>query len=116
MGRWVERIMHRMIISELLKDLGIKPADLRKLQQKLEDDLIQDPAKNSSNSQDEATWITVEQHGDTLFAYRKADGQFLGQGHSAEEVKERIQERFGRDHKWLILREDGGELLQKNNT
>ncbi len=58
--------------------------------------------------------VRLEQHNQTLYAYRKDNEEFLGQGADQEELFKRIAERF-QDVKFVIRKDDGAELLQKNN-
>lgn len=59
--------------------------------------------------------VRLEQHNQTLYAYRKDNEEFLGQGADQEELFKRIAERF-KDVKFVIRKDDGAELLQKNNS
>lgn len=58
--------------------------------------------------------VRLEQHNQTLYAFRKDNEEFLGQGADQEELFKRIAERF-QDVKFVIRKDDGAELLQKNN-
>lgn len=58
--------------------------------------------------------VRLEQHNQTLYAYRKDNEEFLGQGADQEELFKRIAERF-QNVKFVIRKDDGAELLQKNN-
>jgi hypothetical protein len=58
--------------------------------------------------------IRLEEHNQTLYAYRKDNEEFLGQGANQEELFKRIADRF-QDVKFVLKQGDGAELLQKNN-
>ena len=60
--------------------------------------------------------VKIEQHGDMLYAFRKEDDQFLGQGRDREELIKRLQDGNKHTFKMLVSQEDGADLLQKNNT
>jgi hypothetical protein len=58
--------------------------------------------------------ITLEQHQGVLYAYRKDNQQFLGQGADREGLIDSISKRM--DNVRLIIDQaDGADLLQKNN-
>ena len=59
--------------------------------------------------------VRLEQHNQTLYAYRKDNEEFLGQGRDQDELFKRIAERF-QDVKFVIRKDDGADLLQKNNS
>lgn len=59
--------------------------------------------------------IRLEQHNQTLYAYRKDNEEFLGQGPNQEELFQTIADRF-KNVKFVLRQGDGAELLQKNNT
>lgn len=58
--------------------------------------------------------VRLEQHNQTLYAYRKDNEEFLGQGADQDELFKRIADRF-QNVKFVIRKDDGAELLQKNN-
>lgn len=59
--------------------------------------------------------ITLEQQGNQIFAYRKDDSTFLGQGNDKATLIDAIAHRM-KDVRLVISEEDGADLLQKNNT
>jgi hypothetical protein len=54
--------------------------------------------------------IKVEKHNNELYAFRKDNDQFLGQGSNVESLIERMGEKL-RNVRLVITPEDGGELV-----
>ena len=110
------RLTHDMMMSatkRLLQDLGIKERDLRRFAEKQGITLPDTP----QDAADELTVveITLEQQGNQIFAYRKDDSTFLGQGHDKESLIDAIAHRM-KDVRLVITDEDGAELLQKRHS
>ena len=110
------RLTHNIMMSatkRLLQDLGIKEQDLRRFAEKQGIHLPDTP----EDAAPELTLveITLEQQGEQIFAYRKDDSTFLGQGHDKESLIEAIAHRM-KDVRLVIAEQDGAELLQKRNT
>ena len=59
--------------------------------------------------------VKLEQQGTEIFAYRKSDNQFLAQGSNADSLIARLNENLT-PCKVVVAKEDGADLLQKNNT
>lgn len=55
--------------------------------------------------------IYVEEHNGWLYAWRKADHEFLGQGATAEALFERLAEDVAGTIVYLVSEEDGGHLV-----
>jgi len=110
------RLTHNMMMSatkRLLQDLGIKERDLRRFAEQQGITLPDTP----QDAADELTVveITLEQQGNQIFAYRKDDSTFLGQGHDKESLITAIAHRM-KDVRLVIAEEDGAELLQKSHS
>jgi hypothetical protein len=59
--------------------------------------------------------VKLEQQGTEIFAYRKSDNQFLAQGSNADSLIERLNQNLT-PCKVVVAKEDGADLLQKNNS
>ena len=59
--------------------------------------------------------VKLEQQGTQIFAYRKSDDQFLAQGTDAASLIERLNQNLT-PCRVVVAKEDGADLLQKNNT
>jgi hypothetical protein len=110
------RLTHDMMMSatkRLLQDLGIKERDLRRFAEQQGITLPDTPQDDA----DELTVveITLAQQGNQIFAYRKDDSTFLGQGHDKESLIAAIAHRM-KDVRLVIAEEDGADLLQKSHS
>jgi hypothetical protein len=107
---------HLLALSfrQILNDLGVKNEQLRKL---ATDVGVELPDVNA-DAQPENTLtpleITLEQHQGVIYAYRKDNKQFLGQGTDQQGLIDSISKRMT-DVRLIIDHEDGADLLQKNN-
>ena len=107
---------HLLALSfrQILDDLGVKNEQLRKL---ATDVGVELPAVNHNTAdRDELTplEIRLEQHQGVIYAYRKDNSQFLGQGTDQAGLIESISKRM--DNVRLIIdQQDGSDLLQKRN-
>ena len=110
-GSRVTSFINQMAWMEILKDLGITNEDLQKLLKKQQAKLGIEPEEET---QLEVIEVRLEEHQGLLYAYRKDNDTFLGQGSDREGLIEHISKRM-KNVKLIISREDGGELLQKNN-
>ena len=59
--------------------------------------------------------VKLEQQGTEIFAYRKSDNQFLGQGQDSQTLIERLNQNLT-PCKVVVAQEDGADLLQKSHT
>ena len=59
--------------------------------------------------------VKLEQVGTEIFAYRKSDNQFLGQGQDSQTLIERLNQNLT-PCRVVVAQEDGADLLQKRNT
>ena len=110
------RLTHDMMMSatkRLLQDLGIKERDLRRFAEQQGITLPDTPQDAAAELT--VVEITLEQQGNQIFAYRKDDSTFLGQGHDKESLITAIAHRM-KDVRLVIAEEDGADLLQKSHT
>ena len=73
-------------------------------------DLIQSQAPQ----RDSIVEVKLEQHGGQIYAFRKDNDQFLGQGVDRDTLIARLNQTM-KPCTVNVAREDGAELLQKNN-
>ena len=59
--------------------------------------------------------VRLEQEGNQIYAYRKSDDLFLGQGADPDSLIARLNETMA-SCRVTVAKEDGADLLQKNNT
>jgi hypothetical protein len=108
---------HLLALSfrQILNDLGVKNEQLHKLAQDIGVD-VQDVNENAADgTQLTPVEITLEQHQGVIYAYRKDNQQFLGQGTDQAGLIDSISKRMT-DVRLIIDQQDGADLLQKNNT
>ncbi len=111
-GSRVNAWLNLLAMREMLKDLGIKDSDLTALLKKQNQKLgIEDPEEEELPTIE----VKLEQHQGQIYAFRKDNDEFLGQGTSREALIDHISKRM-KNVKLNISRDDGADLLQKNNT
>jgi hypothetical protein len=99
LSKWWQSLVFKSIID----DLGITDEKLMTL---LEDKSAEEPQEILEIE------VRIEQHGDQLYAYRKSDDHFLGQGRDRERLLERLKSEFSGDVKLIITQEDGADLIK----
>ena len=112
-NRWATHF-HQKIFQEILRELGVTERQLKDLmlrqQQQLAGLTPQEPTADLT-----VVEVRLEQMGDVLYAYRKSDHQFLGQGTDLDTLVDRLNNNLT-PCRVVIYKEDGADLLQKNNT
>ena len=99
---------------QLLKALKITEQDLLRAMIKIQSREWQlDDVEGAKDSA--VVDVKLEQVGTEIFAYRKSDNQFLGQGQDSQTLIERLNQNLT-PCKVVVAKEDGADLLQKNNT
>ncbi len=112
-GYRVNAWLNLMVMREMLQDLGVKENDLQNLLKKQREKLgekVEDDTENFPVIE-----VKIEQHQGQLYAFRKDNDQFLGQGSTRDALIEHISKRM-QNVKLNISSDDGADLLQKNNT
>jgi hypothetical protein len=105
---------HLLALSfkQILEDLGVKNEQLRALAKNID---VEVPEPETPAEGLTPVEIILERHQGVIYAYRKTDSQFLGQGVDQQGLIDSISQRM--DNVRLIIQEsDGADLLQKNNT
>jgi hypothetical protein len=104
---------HLLALSfrQILNDLGVTNDQLRKLAQDIDFEVPSTaPAADALTPLE----ITLEQHQGVIYAYRKDNNQFLGQGTDQTTLVDSISKRM-RDVRLIIDQQDGADLLRKRN-
>ena len=115
LGSWVTTQLLALSFRQILQDLGIKNSQLKKLAEDVGAD-IPDAAVNTVHGEElKPVEITIEQHQGVLYAYRKDDQQFLGQGTDREGLIASVTKRL-QGVRLKISDQDGADLLQKRNS
>lgn len=111
-GSKLTAALHRSIMRDLLTELGVTPDQLRKVQDRMRKSLGLDEAPEAAADEPDhdVVKIKIEKHHDTLYAFRKDNDQFLGQGTTIEGLIERMGEKL-RNTRCVVEKEDGAELI-----
>jgi NaMN:DMB phosphoribosyltransferase len=113
-GWQASRRVHLDGFRQLLKALKVTEEDLLRAMIKVQstDWQLED---HVGSTDDTIVDVKLEQQGTEIFAYRKSDNQFLAQGSNADSLIERLNQNLT-PCKVVVAKEDGADLLQKNNT
>ena len=95
----------------ILRELGIKDGDLRRLAEKNGVNLPATDTEDSSTELPELE-VKIEQHQGTLYAFRKDTDQFLGQGTDRDQLIDSLKHNLT-NVRVIIAKEDGADLIQK---
>ena len=99
---------------QLLRALKITEQDLLRAMIKIQSREWQlDDAEGAKD--DTVVDVKLEQVGTEIFAYRKSDNQFLGQGQDSQTLIERLNQNLT-PCKVVVAQEDGADLLQKSHS
>jgi hypothetical protein len=111
-GKVIMRVHLTMSFIAMLKDLGIKEDDLRQLKASIEQGALAEDIKDPEDDTEDlpVIRIKIEQHSNTLYAFRKDTDEFMGQAATAEDLVHRLGEKM-KNARLLISREDGGEFM-----
>jgi hypothetical protein len=113
-GSWVTTHLMALSFRQILTDLGVKNSQLRQLAENIGVELPDVNENTADGNTLTPLEVTIEQHQGVLYAYRKDNQQFLGQGTDREGLIDSISKRMT-DVRLIIDTADGADLLQKNN-
>jgi hypothetical protein len=105
---------HLLALSfkQILEDLGVKNEQLRALAKNVDVDL---PEPETPAEPLTTVEVVLERHQGVIYAYRKSDSQFLGQGTDQAGLIDSISKRMT-DVRLIIQDADGADLLQKSHS
>jgi hypothetical protein len=113
-GWTASKQVHLDGFRQLLRALKVTEEDLLRAMIKIQSSEWQlEEAEGTKDST--VVDVKLEQQGTEIFAYRKSDNQFLAQGSNADSLIERLNQNLT-PCKVVVAKEDGADLLQKNNT
>ena len=104
--------LHKTVLADLLERAGVTPEKLEQMMKDLQKEVDGDEAANQEFPNLE---ITIEQHSNTLYAFRKDNNQFLAQGKDREELIETISKQVS-NVTLVIAEADGAALIKENPT
>ena len=113
-GWQASKQMHLDGFRQLLRALKVTEEDLLRAMIKIQSKewQLEDP----EGTKDETVVdVKLEQVGTAIYAYRKSDDQFLAQGTDADSLIARLNQNLT-PCKVVVAKEDGADLLLKNNT
>jgi hypothetical protein len=107
-----EKIMF-WTMAKMFKEAGITNKELDKFIGHWKEDL--DPEEDADHDEEgyQIVNIKIEKHGEVLYAFRKDDDQFLGQGDSKESLIKRLGEKAV-GIRMVIDEGDGADLIGGN--
>ena len=112
-GFYVGKILMRahltMAYILLLKDLGVKEEDMIKLKERLAKGIEENDAEDEEDDMP-VVRIKIEQHSNTLYAFRKDTDEFLGQAATAEDLIHCLGAKV-KHARLLVSKEDGGDFM-----
>jgi hypothetical protein len=111
-GSKVQFWLDQITFKHILEDLGVTNKQLTGLIS--QDDIPDVNASTADGNQLTPLEITLEQHQGVIYAYRKDNQQFLGQGTDQAGLIDSISKRMT-DVRLIIDQADGADLLRKNN-
>jgi hypothetical protein len=111
LGWKINDALRTTAVRHLLKELGVTDKDLRAAAARNGIQIVDAP----DTAAEDLVEIKLEQQGTEIFAYRKSDDQFLAQGSNADTLIERLNQNLT-PCRVVVAKEDGADLLLKNNT
>ena len=113
-GWQAARQVHLDGFRQLLKALKVTEQDLLRAMIRVQSKewQLEDPEGTKDST---VVDVKLEQVGTAIYAYRKSDDQFLAQGSDADSLIERLNQNLT-PCKVVVAKEDGADLLLKNNT
>ena len=100
--------INRMTMLAIMKDMGITEQQLKAQMQKYEGDEVKSP-------EDELTTIevTLEQHQGQIYAFRKDNDSFLGQGRDRDTLIDDLKSKMNNVRLVIV---EGNELIKANTN
>lgn len=93
--------------KSILQDLGVTSEQLLKLKDRIDQEPEPQPTP-----QENVVEITLEQHNDVIYAYRKSDSQFLAQGQDRDALIQHLNHTFANGARLIIREQDGAHLVK----
>lgn len=113
-GWQASKRVHLDGFRQLLRALGITEQQLRSAMIKIQSDGWQ-LDEDEGSTDPTIVEVKLEQVGTEIYAYRKDNDQFLGQGCNPQGLIERLNQNLT-PCRVIVAQEDGADLLQKSHT
>lgn len=104
--------LHKAVMADLLDRAGITPEKLEQIMLDLQKEM--EPGFKSEKEFPDLE-VTIEQHSNTLYAFRKDTAEFLAQGATRDELIKMISEKVS-NVTLVIAEADGAALIKENPT
>ena len=104
--------LHKTVLADLLERAGVTPEKLEEIMLDLQQEI--DPESKTLKEFPDLE-VTIEQHSNTLYAFRKDNAQFLAQGATRDELIEMISKKVS-NVTLVIAESDGAALIKENPT
>jgi hypothetical protein len=106
---------HQSIFAEMLERLDVSEEQLKGMVKEMADEagLVLSPQESKAVEWANEINIRIEQHKDTLYAYRKDTEEFLGQGTDKDELIERLNSKFPGGARLNVAEQDGAAHFKK---
>ncbi len=114
LGHKFSTIFHVMSFKRILDDLGVTREQMLQLARKNGMELL-DPEDTAVNSEPglEVIHIKLEAHQGQIYAFRKDNDQFLGQGQDTDSLISALKSRMNNVR---LIVDEGSDLLQKSHN
>jgi hypothetical protein len=104
--------IHQSVIADLLDRAGVTPEKMEQIMQDLQREM---EPESKTHKEFPDLEITIEQHSNTLYAYRKDTAEFLAQGATRDELIKVISSKVS-NVTLVIAEADGAALIKENPT
>jgi hypothetical protein len=104
--------LHKTVLADLLERAGVTPEKLEQIMLDLQKEI--DPESKTQKEFPDLE-VTIEQHSNTLYAFRKDTAEFLAQGATRDELIEMISKKVS-NVTLVIAEADGAALIKENPT
>ena len=106
-GALITTIKQAQAFKSILQDLGVTTEQLLALKRKI--DRKEEP---QAEPRENIVEVTLEQHNDVIYAYRKSDSQFLAQGQDRDQLIQHLNHTFANGARLIIREADGAHLVK----
>lgn len=114
-GASITRVLLSRVFADMLKDLNVGTDQLRSYAEKNGLKFEKIETKDNGEESEVIVNVKIEEHHGCLYAFRKDDDKFLGQGSTREELIERISHEFSGTIRMVVAKEDGADLIKQTS-
>ena len=112
-GNKLTQFWQNMVFHQILKDLGVKDQDLKRLAEQAQRDLAEDSAP-TEDAELATMEVRIEEHQGQLYAYTVKEDRFLGQGEDRDALIERLKQNLN-NVRLIISDENGAEHVRQTS-